>query len=82
MREFFHGWRRKLGCVLLVMAAVLTRKWGRHPICIETPTGWEMSESWVFQHWQIAIALTLLSAYLILWKPRKPLPSSAPPDGA
>ena len=26
---FFHGWRRKTGCVLLVMAAVLTLTWIR-----------------------------------------------------
>lgn len=29
MREFFHGWRRKVGCVTLVMACVLAIVWGR-----------------------------------------------------
>jgi hypothetical protein len=29
MREFFHGWRRKLGCVTLVMALVLMVGWMR-----------------------------------------------------
>ena len=29
MREFFHGWRRKAGCVTLVMACVLAGLWVR-----------------------------------------------------
>jgi hypothetical protein len=29
MREFFHGWRRKMGCVTLVMALVLMVGWIR-----------------------------------------------------
>jgi hypothetical protein len=29
MREFFHGWRRKTGCVLLVMACVMCGMWMR-----------------------------------------------------
>jgi hypothetical protein len=29
MREFFKGWRRKVGCVTLVMACVLGIGWGR-----------------------------------------------------
>ena len=29
MREFFHGWRRKVGCVALVMACVLACVWLR-----------------------------------------------------
>lgn len=29
MGEFFHGWRRKVGCILLVMALALTGAWIR-----------------------------------------------------
>jgi hypothetical protein len=29
MREFFRGWRRKVGCVTLVMACVVTGVWVR-----------------------------------------------------
>lgn len=29
MREFFHGWRRKLGCVVLLMACVIFMMWMR-----------------------------------------------------
>ena len=29
MRDFFHGWRRKAGCVLLVVALVITLSWIR-----------------------------------------------------
>jgi len=36
MGDFFHGWRRKAGCVLLVMATVLTALWLRsRTICDE-----------------------------------------------
>ncbi len=26
---------------------------------------------WIIQYWEVVLVLTLLSAYLILWKPRK-----------
>lgn len=29
MREFFQGWRRKVGCVVLVVASILGVAWGR-----------------------------------------------------
>ena len=29
MREFFHGWRRKAGCVAMVMACALAGMWAR-----------------------------------------------------
>ena len=29
MREFFHGWRRKMGCVALVMACLISSVWAR-----------------------------------------------------
>ncbi|MDB5345258.1 MAG: hypothetical protein JWP89_3635 [Schlesneria sp.] len=29
MREFFRGWRRKVGCLTLVLACVLATMWGR-----------------------------------------------------
>ncbi|MDB5345631.1 MAG: hypothetical protein JWP89_4008 [Schlesneria sp.] len=29
MREFFRGWRRKTGCITLVMACVVTGLWVR-----------------------------------------------------
>lgn len=29
MKEFFHGWRRKMGCVALAMACVLMGLWAR-----------------------------------------------------
>jgi hypothetical protein len=122
MREFFGGWRRKVGCVMLVMACVVTISWVRSRIRDESafvrfyrsaiffhhengrflvwrdvmvneglPFGWEPGSNidashastktkakWVFnsrkvagQHWMLVVPLTLLSAYLILWKPRK-----------
>ena len=29
MREFFHGWRRKVGCITLLMVCGLTGMWAR-----------------------------------------------------
>lgn len=107
MREFFHGWRRKAGCVTLVMALVFTAGWIRglviknetlrftfaghqHLVFLRggvldwrscaidyDPTkGWVMldidryAERLLFPYDITSIPLTLLSAYLIFWKPR------------
>ncbi len=145
MKEFFHGWRRKVGIVALVMACgfltlwfragavedvilsgngkgtvislQLSRKgvaWNRYeglvmkpamkwwreppvagqegpprafftrePIAITRGAQWYIfsygqiqnslgntMDYWVLSFWSITIPLTLLSAYLILWKPR------------
>jgi len=35
MGEFFNGWRRKTGCVLLVMAALLTGAWLRSYVFLD-----------------------------------------------
>ena len=159
MREFFHGWRRKAGCVALVMACLLMVVWVRSlfvldkflfsqkqsvhaissmdgncswlsvtPFSDVIPSGWSLQPRWVpspltensrrnhncfdwngidihwrwhwdgfnfgaissetfgtppndtyisrheiwqIPYWFIILPLTLLSAYLILWKPRK-----------
>ena len=134
MREFFEGWRRKVGCVTLVMACVFAAGWVRSfrvedgisfptgdpnigalvsvngeigliqwydddnlwpdgavpqvastPFPPATPTslgtwiwcccglgvkGWLEHRYYVISYWSIVIPLTLLSAYLLLWKPR------------
>lgn len=139
MGDFFHGWRRKAGCVTLLLACVLLAGWiksiwlqddiefrlpggrflhtihsvgqsvtwachvsrGIHPVPFSWQSGppsgafpdqpvvidwqwngiavgnvrWEMTSDyihfWRFPHLSVGIPLTLLSAYLILWKPRK-----------
>lgn len=126
MREFFYGWRRKAGCVTLVIACGLVGAWVRslhvhdtlvapqlnrlHIIdsvnghiwwtgCQSEPDwGFESTAlhqrltasehfvrrwslvakseklrlaQWVMPYWLITVPLTLLSAYLIFWKPRK-----------
>lgn len=130
MRDFFKGWRRKAGCVTLVMAWGLTGMWMRSfvvedylligrsrrweyflissnsALCWNAHHGWDPdpgSEMWqtfnakwssyplkgykpLLFKWQgievashygtvpysyAVLSLTLLSAYLILWKPRK-----------
>ena len=130
MREFFKGWRRKIGCVALVMACAFLCGWVRslyatdtvirsvnhttegvfstegsfgwfkqdHPEIINRSAFWEASVgefgtisdptfvwSWngfssiesqsgrasSIPYWSIVIPLTLLSAYLIVWKPRQ-----------
>lgn len=35
MREFFHGWRRKIGCVTLVMALVFVVGWIRNLVVMD-----------------------------------------------
>ena len=108
MREFFRGWRRKAGCVTLVMAVALACLWVRgvvapksvkfqvgHRIhCLTTINGrliWESADKvhgmslleeesnltvlpnerrGIIQLRTTILPMTLLSAYLILWKPR------------
>ncbi|MDB5343493.1 MAG: hypothetical protein JWP89_1870 [Schlesneria sp.] len=131
MRIFFQGWRRKVGCVVLVMALAFMGAWIRSLLITdfcESPIGsvWQagfvshrghFSYGWtnrkgstrfkwnsfdsqdpiairshsfffdftggtapnpsgmpselIIPYWSIIIPLTLLSACLILWKPRK-----------
>ena len=35
MREFFNGWRRKVGCVTLAMALAFMLGWGRSFVCYD-----------------------------------------------
>ena len=127
MREFFHGWRRKVGVATLVIACAIAGFWmatgdhqdgvsfqlrqrqyvfysvGGQIVCLEMPAHggfWRLSsddyepmrsivakleQNWgeISQYkdfavkrraiplWGLLLPLTLLSAYLILWKPRK-----------
>ena len=138
MREFFKGWRRKVGCVTLVMACVFAVGWVRsltrrdtfdfgrvEIVSLESSLAvaiwprsnlrlpqWFTEDSrsidsvfgphgcrsrgagfWssgiadlqstlivVAPYWSIVIPLTLLSAYLLLSKPRVAKTTSAQPD--
>lgn len=126
MHIFFHGWRRKVGCVTLVMSLAVMGLWMRSRIVCDLfgiPIGerqtvlWSLDgkaywfgcnadggdwfgltsrqlnqkvldgvnrqraelaqqpameyKEWSVPYLPVAIGLTLLSAYLILWKPRK-----------
>lgn len=106
MRDFLHGWRRKVGCVALMMACVFAAGWMRSRLLedeialpsvaiIGPTTRWIISTDNTIQYWElpdemytslspvesamvfsipytyITIPLTILSACLILWKPRK-----------
>jgi hypothetical protein len=129
MREFFRGWRRKAGCVALVMACALMGAWIRSRAISDrivirryghiteylvselSGFGWKKEIEWsliaaggvvtdvpycewlgfkygmrfapeaslglvakvnvrIVPYWALTVPLTLLSAYLILWKPR------------
>lgn len=114
MSDFFHGWRRKAGCVLLVLACALLSGWLRSlvrvdvirtPYCLlssgagtmvlnfssRTTWGWHASAMTPVNAWWVwfgsfgwlgdgfgvpycacTVPLAPLSAYLILWNPRKP----------
>jgi len=50
MSEFFHGWRRKAGCVLLVMALVFMGGWIRSRIIedrVEYSTREDTTDIWI-----------------------------------
>ena len=132
MSTLFQGWRRKAGCMLLVVACVVTGWWIRsHHVCdtfsfpmlgkqhvirmlagrfcwsAGFPEGrykWSLVSSarkeddilelyslpifpMNYRPWMIpfrwpAIVLTMLSTYLIFWKPRKRGQSTVPPAPA
>jgi hypothetical protein len=99
MREFFKGWRRKAGCVTLVLAGAILIVWMRSQLitdthmvrhayrkhyvvtsksgCLEISSNFYVDggaiEVWSksVKYLAVALPLALLSAYLILWKPRK-----------
>ena len=99
MGAFFHGWRRKVGCVLLLASLALVAAWMRSQFksdeyvfisygrrfLVESGSGcfsiidlgpvgfygMYIGGIWQIGIMTVAAPLTLLSAYLILWKPRK-----------
>ena len=53
MRDFFGGWRRKIGCLMLVMACVFMIAWMRSLLFLDyiSVTGWIVpgeKSSWMF----------------------------------
>jgi hypothetical protein len=104
MRDFFKGWRRKVGCVTLVMACAVATGWLRSMLtddyiaafnrtfCSSNGKfylGPHFSLDWRYFAWDsgpglipsvmailgthysvVIVPLILLSAYLLLWKPR------------
>ena len=99
MREFFRGWRRKVGCVTLVVAcglmveSLLTGEYNaelwdafersKQSISHEfKPDGsvvldygpravYVLRRFSLVPYLAVVLPLTFLSAYLLLWKPRK-----------
>lgn len=50
MRDFFRGWRRKLGCVTLLLACVFTAAWLRHAFVtdhLDYSVGPDVADSWI-----------------------------------
>lgn len=74
MTSFFHGWQRKTGCVIFFIASLrLVFSWHLDEWCYETRNGWETRYIWGWHPDLIGfVLLTFISAYLLLWKPRKP----------
>ena len=128
MREFFSGWRRKIGVATLIGACILAGMWARslvvsHHLFVgpanrlyqvrlfrgsmayaridapdwpgPAPLIWEYDEepyeliyillgewefdsfTWTIPLYAFIVPLTILSAYLIVWKPRKQQPTAS-----
>ena len=126
MREFFKPWRRRIGCVTLMIACGLSIAWLSSEIvndCVYfAPTNgilsdrgrlhwWRIDEGilppnrkaemwinsegyWVqglgqihevkpvlsVSYWSMAVPVTLISAYLLLWQPRTKPSINAQPE--
>jgi len=67
MKDFFNGWKRKAGCVTLVLAGLFLCLWMRAEIQIRNdPDPLIESANILFV---IILPLTLLSAWLLLSEP-------------
>ena len=71
MGDFFKSWRRKIGCVALMMAAVFMMGWVRSLSDTDVFVAPIGKSRIVVPYWMAVIPLTLLSAWLLLSKPNK-----------
>jgi hypothetical protein len=107
MLEFFKPWRRKLGCITLVMACAFMAGWVRGQLvvtqlfsvratsddfafyqsaltrnglifCKRIGSNHVVDYEWyhTIPYWSVVLPLTILSAYLLLSKPRPPKPAT------
>jgi len=65
MPTFFHSWRRKLGCILLLIACFL----GVRSLASSCLPDYWLSEGDAAVAGAVAYALTPISAYLLIRKP-------------
>lgn len=87
MHTLFHDWRRKVGVVTLVMALVLFAFWMQSnsdgvsistsravspPTLITPRETYDEGAVLEVNYLALITPLAILSAYLLLWKPRKP----------
>ena len=70
MQEFLLGWKRKIGVVTMVMAGMC----GAEYIYNTLYGRWDLicPVDWLFLRPNAVFPLSLLSAYLLLSKPRRP----------
>ena len=68
MGDFFHGWRRKIGVVTLLMALLFMAAW-IHTINMYAMLSLTTDDLHPFSH--ITLTLTSLSAWLLLSRSRK-----------
>jgi|GEM_PF-7127125 len=75
MLTFFHGWQRKMGVLTLVAVMCLFASSGTIPVHVtHVDVSGRMatrSEEWALPIWWYGPPMALLSAYLLLSKPRQ-----------
>jgi hypothetical protein len=75
MQTYFHGWRRKGGIVTLMLACLAAMEW-IEVLAVRSRENAGTDDSSLLEPAIASITLTLLSAYLILRKPRKTPPNA------
>ena len=75
MGDFFKPWRRKIGVVTLVFACLVAGGWVRS-LTVREVISIPLQDSEEIFFWFLVVPLTLLSAYLLLVKPRVAKPKT------
>ena len=71
MREFFKGWRRKVGCGLLLVAFGFTVSWMDEFVRDNVWDGDGGDPRKYEMYWKFTLPPTLLAAVLLLWPQKK-----------
>ncbi len=75
MQTYLHGWRQITGIVSLMLACLAATEW-IEVLAVGSREHATTDDSRLWEPAIASITLTLISGYLILWKPRRRPPNA------